>query len=615
MTEIGLAQKRLLDDEVEAPYSDGGQQSPPTPIIHEEPPQSASLFTDDEPGNLQGIVQQDDRNLQPSMDQQIEVTEYGAMHRDADFDGDVNEHHYDESTHIIPNYDPGESSTSYNYFESSLKGSADPLSVEYTASITRTNENGLQKTPIRSKSMQTTSYSPHDTEPMSSLISPRLSRARSDNASGSNQQQQQQQLSQRSVYDELSAPVHVAIEIPIVKKTRGRKKRPVVLDDDDDEEDELALPEPNGVIEHNNDQEEQRNPESVIDTEIQNVTAPENEMNQEIKIDIPQERPARSPKRSPPAKQEVNFVEPTKAKSRTAREPRKKKLKRGKTTSVALKKTYESDIEDDVIWIDERPLHPPLQNEGHPDGDPLLRNKRSGQGNTKSDTPNLFGKVEENPNSESGTPSTTLQTTEPAPPPEPKKRGRKRKKTSEQVEYATETADQTIPPVQYGQEDNRHLRLRFEETETPSNGALEDISSNVNGINHDNDYNNNHDTNQEDMDRYTTNSKTPTPEKHEPIPPNPSIPQNQLDTKPTVTQTPDNTETPKRQHQQHHHHLNHPDTEKETALETEKNMAPGKDPRKGPDKHSPISATSKVPFRVGLSRRARIAPLLKIVRR
>ena len=36
---------------------------------------------------------------------------------------------------------------------------------------------------------------------------------------------------------------------------------------------------------------------------------------------------------------------------------------------------------------------------------------------------------------------------------------------------------------------------------------------------------------------------------------------------------------------------------------------------KGPDKHSPISIRNKVPFRVGLSRRARIAPLLKVVRK
>jgi hypothetical protein len=36
---------------------------------------------------------------------------------------------------------------------------------------------------------------------------------------------------------------------------------------------------------------------------------------------------------------------------------------------------------------------------------------------------------------------------------------------------------------------------------------------------------------------------------------------------------------------------------------------------KGPDKHSPIVPNSKVSFRVGLSRKARIPPLLKVVRK
>jgi hypothetical protein len=36
---------------------------------------------------------------------------------------------------------------------------------------------------------------------------------------------------------------------------------------------------------------------------------------------------------------------------------------------------------------------------------------------------------------------------------------------------------------------------------------------------------------------------------------------------------------------------------------------------KGPDKHSPISKTNKVPFRVGLSRKARIAPLLRVIKK
>jgi hypothetical protein len=47
----------------------------------------------------------------------------------------------------------------------------------------------------------------------------------------------------------------------------------------------------------------------------------------------------------------------------------------------------------------------------------------------------------------------------------------------------------------------------------------------------------------------------------------------------------------------------------------ENDPAPAKGSHKGPTKHSPILSTTKVPYRVGLSKRARIAPLLKVVRK
>ncbi|KAL1959132.1 hypothetical protein VTO42DRAFT_2919 [Malbranchea cinnamomea] len=52
----------------------------------------------------------------------------------------------------------------------------------------------------------------------------------------------------------------------------------------------------------------------------------------------------------------------------------------------------------------------------------------------------------------------------------------------------------------------------------------------------------------------------------------------------------------------------------QTRLETPKKPAPA-EIQKGPDKHSPISIRNKIPFRVGLSKRAKIAPLLKVVRK
>lgn len=55
-----------------------------------------------------------------------------------------------------------------------------------------------------------------------------------------------------------------------------------------------------------------------------------------------------------------------------------------------------------------------------------------------------------------------------------------------------------------------------------------------------------------------------------------------------------------------------PSAERMVSPETPKKST--KAPDKGPDKHSPISS-GKVGYRVGLSKRARIEPLLRIVRK
>jgi hypothetical protein len=43
-------------------------------------------------------------------------------------------------------------------------------------------------------------------------------------------------------------------------------------------------------------------------------------------------------------------------------------------------------------------------------------------------------------------------------------------------------------------------------------------------------------------------------------------------------------------------------------------QTPRKAPQKGPDKHSPLNS-GKVPYRVGLSKRAKIEPLLRILKK
>lgn len=68
-------------------------------------------------------------------------------------------------------------------------------------------------------------------------------------------------------------------------------------------------------------------------------------------------------------------------------------------------------------------------------------------------------------------------------------------------------------------------------------------------------------------------------------------------------------ETPRKQQNQLPSTKGQPKADQDTSTTGSPNN------NKGPSKHSPIAGTSKVPYRVGLSRRARIAPLLKIIRR
>lgn len=138
--------------------------------------------------------------------------------------------------------------------------------------------------------------------------------------------------------------------------------------------------------------------------------------------------------------------------------------------------------------------------------------------------------------------------------PGPKKRGRKRKKTAEQL--ATKTApvaeEQQQPP----------------ETETAASHKAHTTEEN------------------------STPIAEPLNETAEPTKETQESPQQESTTTPDLP-----PQTPHR------------------AEGKENDPATGKASHKGPTKHSPILSTTKVPYRVGLSKRARIAPLLKIVRK
>jgi hypothetical protein len=72
--------------------------------------------------------------------------------------------------------------------------------------------------------------------------------------------------------------------------------------------------------------------------------------------------------------------------------------------------------------------------------------------------------------------------------------------------------------------------------------------------------------------------------------------------------------------QHHQHHASEPPPgpsapQNQTPTDNDEDNTATTSDGRGPDRHSPIAKTSKVPYRVGLSRRARIAPLLKVVRK
>lgn len=589
MTEINLAQKKLLEDE--------GWNGDSTHLSRQNSALQRSLppvsFSIDDQRYLQETAQQGhgafrqgnghfaiivDSRIPEFTEQHEEVTRYEVPHQNTGFDRDI-----DESAHTSSHDEHYELATSYNYFESSLKGSMDPVNAENTT-ITGTVENeyrdGLQRTPVRPRSMQMTSYSPHDTEPFSSLVLPGLNRAKSDDASGL--VHQEEQLSQRSMRDELAVPV--TIEIPITKKTLVHKTNENVPEDGDD--DELALSEVHEHAKENDEHKQQQNTEAVSDVGLLNA-APEIEAPREVSIVLPMEQTAGSPEFFL-TKQKVHIAEPTKPTPKT-RGPKKKKLKRGKTTSVALKRTYESDVEDDVIWIDEKPLHPELQN-----------NDLNDDHQKSFSESNRPGQDKEKLGSESITNSTTSQIQ----PGESKKRGRKRKKTAEQVQ------------------NNEDDKPRIGEVEATSNNILQDISNTANTANCDQD----HDPSKENKEKSCISNQTaegsfnsPTIHEEQSDPSSPTkVDDNPSLTAPTEPPTLHESVTPKKHQQQRQQKdlNNQPEirSNSETSLDLGKGT-PGKDPRKGPDKHSPISTTSRVPFRVGLSRRARIAPLLKIVKR
>ncbi|GAQ03110.1 vacuolar protein sorting-associated protein 11 homolog [Aspergillus lentulus] len=623
MTEIGLAQQRLFDD-------DDAQHA----VIRE----ARTALSGDQPDNGSALAQSlvpldmvvsnyDENNhheespgaLQPGAfvapTSQDMALLNGKTHGHGYSNNDITGFYGDHIRHVGPQngsstHDLAQSSTSYNFFESSLNPPAqlnDDIQ-SYSRSSDTVQTEAIHKTPGRSHSMQATSYSPHDTEPISSLVTPKVSRVQSDSTC-----RYVPSHSPGSAYDELAAPV--TIEIPAVKKKRGRKRKQDIPEDDEDDElapsNDQSIPESAEPVKRKpgrppkvvrtvnefddaglaNDQPQDRpvpgleeiqelgdNPlplNEIASNPIANGVShalEKNDLRVEVANDSKENRTEVS--NDPSADMDIQPAKPLKK----AKESKKKKLKRGKTTSVTLRKTYESDVEDDVIWIDERPSNHILQDEQTAQklsNDPTSVDSK----NTESFQIHIPGPLP--PSASEGTePKTSLETwkDEPKPAlPTPKKRGRKRKKTSE-LQTSEETPAENVKGLTRSGHDNQEPPTRQSDIrvsvmlERPSNQDT-------------------HEQKTETMNDNSTSGEEATthPESLSPSDPSPA----------TETNAP---ETPKKS--------------ESSSNQADLSICPKtKDPGKGPDRHSPIAGTSKVPYRVGLSRKARIAPLLKIVRR
>lgn len=466
MAEIGLAQQRLLDDG----GSSAGQRLPSTAI-----PYSSEIS---QPGSFPAVPMYPFQRMEENV---INGIVYARIGQDV----------ASEATQLVPPVQP-------HVFDYSTHGTSDhndsPMAApENTVSnSTPMREHQSQRTIHRSKSLQSTPYSTHDTEPLSSVVSPHLSRAKSDNVKW-------EPMSPRSpaeTHDELSLPA-VAVEISTVKKKRGRPKKSSLPNDDDD--DELAAPQEPELERSKPEKKRPGRPKKVA------ANDPADASDDTIQGDSK-------------AKDALELS--------SAEKSKKAKMKRSKTADAILQKSHASASDDDVICVEPEPIQAdnakdriantsiPLEiNLSVPNGPDT---RTSGEVNLKN-----------------GEAPTT------------KERSRKRKKTSEQpTPESADTTEENQPP-----EPAFNAATPKENLPTTTTTTTLDIEADPNT----------------------------TPQEAAP-----HTPQRTGQTK-DPTKDPDANTNPR------------------------SNRAPGQ--------HSPISSTGKVPYRVGLSKRARIAPLLKVVRK
>ena len=506
MNEIGLAQRRLLDDDP----STAGLQLPSTGTLYStESVQSTSLPT-----------------IESSHPYQMGPPEGDSLAYTLAPNGT----HINEDQSLPPNrrgvYDLT-SPDATNSTSSLPKGPpTEPFMGKQNADL-----NPPQET-CQPRSQQTSPYSPHDTEPISSVASMRFSGPKTDTAGTSLISPQQ---SQTSAHDELAlpaappiAPLPAVVEPSTTKKKRGRPKKQSLSDNDEDDElansrdHEFRTPNANGAIDPSDSEEASEN-----DTPVSSGVSDETD--------------------------EDNLETVAKPGKSEAKESKKKKTKKTKATPAPNPVSGE----DDVILIDTKPIDvEPVNENTNMNTEPEAPKEDSNYMALDSNPPNPPQPPQIFPPTAAIEEKTQSTDEKPA----PKKRGRKRKQPAEQEATPVKTTD-TPEPNNADAAQAPGSKLAVVVDNSPKSAA--DATG----------------QNETPTTEEQSHDNSPAP-ADDPIPTTPAI---------EIPHTPS----------------------KPNAASVNVSQNAGK----GPNKHSPISARGGVPYRVGLSKRARIAPLLKMVRK
>ncbi|KAL4949998.1 hypothetical protein BDW69DRAFT_202458 [Aspergillus filifer] len=335
MTEIGLAQQRLFDDEHQAQHAH--QQ-----IASHEPEQVQNpeydMTTTDATLELNGLPTAPIHDTLPTNPH----PEPPATNPSSEWSQTASYNIFDSSSHLASAVTPLNRAD----FIRDPTGLTDPIQ-----NFESRRWNDLQ--------MQGVVSSPHDTEPFSSIISPpKVPKIDNDEIV-----QTLPQASSASV-DEIALPV--VSEIPKVEKRGRPKKQPVLtpapaaVDDEDDELAHPAFQEPSAT------KPEKRKPgrppkaakvpvEETVDiepVEEPEESAPPLDEDKEMTVSIEQALSNGTVANADPPHNDIEGpTEDVQVPTKPKKEPKKKKLKRSKT--------HDSDAEDDVFVIDEQPISNP----------------------------------------------------------------------------------------------------------------------------------------------------------------------------------------------------------------------------------------------------------------